>query len=425
MGFPLKLVAAHLVACFACSALAQEPGPLQTGRDSLQLKAPVFLPAPIPEYWSPANRGVSPETGIMPDTLAGADSITAQFPVPALSDSMLWSYLDQEQALRDEALTIIGTGDIMLGTNYPYESYLPPGGDCSPLLRPVHDVLLSGDLLFGNLEGGFCAKGGTPKACRDLSRCYVFRMPDEFLSCILEAGYDVLSVANNHVNDFGPEGRAQTAALLDSAGIAYAGFVTHPWTVFEKDGVRYGFAAFSPNQGTMSITDYGTAAEITAMLDSLADVVIISVHGGAEGKEHQHVVRGDEEYLGENRGSVYRFAHTVVEAGADVVFGHGPHVTRAVELYRDRLICYSLGNFATYGRFNLNGPNGIAPIMKVSVDGEGKFLRAEAVPIYQAGEGGPRIDPEGRAVSILKALTELDFPDQELVVDADGILWRR
>ena len=67
----------------------------------------------------------------------------------------------------------------------------------------------------------------------------------------------------------------------------------------------------------------------------------------------------------QNRGSVYRFAHEVVDAGADVVFGHGPHVTRALEFYRDRLICYSLGNFATYRRFNLSGPNGIAPIVKV------------------------------------------------------------
>jgi hypothetical protein len=250
-------------------------------------------------------------------------------------------------------------------------------------------------------------------------------MPDAFLACVLEAGYDVLSVANNHVNDFGPVGRASTAALLDSSGVAYAGFVTHPWTVFEKEGITYGFAAFAPNQGTMDLLDYSGAAKITRMLDSLADVVIISFHGGGEGKDHQHVVRGNEVYLGANRGNVYRFAHEVVDAGADVVFGHGPHVTRAVELYEDRLIAYSLGNFATYRRFNLSGPNGIAPIVKVCTDREGRFLSGEVVPIYQPGEGGPRIDPAGRAVSILKELTEADFPEQELVVDSDGILWIR
>jgi hypothetical protein len=403
----MRLVVAGLMVLAALSLHAQK-------NDSL----PVFLPAPSPELWSTYNL-----TGI-PDTII-SDSLARLVDTPLLTDSMLWSYLYDEDIREAGALTIIGTGDIMLGTNYPSESYLPPGQDCSPLLRPVHEVLQSGDLLFGNLEGGFCSEGGTPKKCKDLLTCYVFRMPDHFLSCISEAGYDVLSVANNHVNDFGPAGRASTAALLDSAGISYAGFVTHPWALFEKEGVSYGFAAFAPNTGCMDMKDYDRAAEITAMLDSMADVVIISFHGGAEGKDHQHVVRGDEEYLGQNRGNVYYFAHRVVDAGADVVFGHGPHVTRAVELYKDRLICYSLGNFATYRRFNLSGPNGIAPIVKVRVDREGNFLRGEVVPIYQPGEGGPRIDPAARATAKLKTLTEIDFPDHELVVDSDGILWTR
>lgn len=324
-----------------------------------------------------------------------------------------------------DTLCIIGTGDIMLGTNYPSITYLPPGEDCSPLLAPVHHVLRSGDLLFGNLEGVFAGGGGTPKDCRDTTNCYVFRMPDHFASCLVEAGYDVMSVANNHVNDFGPEGRAATAALLDSLGIAYAGFVTHPWTLFEKEGITYGFAAFAPNKGTMDLKDYSGAARITRMLDSLADVVIISFHGGAEGKEHQHVVRGDEEYLGTNRGSVYRFAHTVVDAGADVVFGHGPHVTRALELYEGRLICYSLGNFATYRRFNLQGPNGIAPIVKVYTDPAGIFLRGEVVPVYQPGEGGPRIDPSARAITRLMELTHADFPEGGLVIGKDGSVRKR
>lgn len=386
---------------------------------AMHAQDPGVLPYPIPEYWSEFNR-----TGIQ-DTLMEADTMFQELPSPALTDSMLWTYMDLEDQRVEEGLILIGTGDIMLGTNYPKTSYLPPGGDCSPLLRPVHHELQSGDLLFGNLEGVFCGVGGTPKKCRDLNTCYVFRMPDHFLSCILEAGYDVLSVANNHVNDFGSAGRAYTAALLDSAGVAYAGFVSHPWVLFEKDGVSYGFAAFAPNRGTMDLKDYDRAAEITSMLDSLADVVIISVHGGAEGKDHQHVVRGDEEYLGHNRGSVYHFAHRVVDAGADVVFGHGPHVTRAVELYHDRLICYSLGNFATYRRFNLRGPNGIAPMVKVKVDREGSFIEGEVVATYQPGKGGPRIDPAGRAITKLKELSEFDFPDQDLVVDNDGILWKR
>jgi hypothetical protein len=324
--------------------------------------------------------------------------------------------------LPGDTICVIGTGDIMLGTDYPVAGYLPPDGDCSLLLRPVLDVLRSGDVLFGNLEGVFCSGGGTPKHCRDTTTCYVFRMPDRFVSCLVEAGYDVMSVANNHVNDFGPRGRISTAEVLTAAGIAFAGFTTHPWTVFEKGGVTYGFAAFSPHTGTMDLNDYGGAARITRMLDSIVDIVIISFHGGGEGNEHQHVVRGDEEYLGYNRGNTYLFAHTVVDAGADVVFGHGPHVTRAMELYRGRLICYSLGNFCTYRRFNLSGPNGIAPIVKVRMDRRGNFLSGEVVPVYQPGEGGPWIDPEGRVIRALQALTAADFPDQLLAISPDGTM---
>jgi len=416
----MRLMMAGIVLLSALTMQAQEGG-ISSDKllDTVPAPEPIFLPHPTPDLWSSYNL-----TGI-PDSTLLSDTIVQELAPPALSDSMLWSSLYLDELQEEGALTIIGTGDIMLGTSWPSESYLPPGKDCSPILRPVHHVLQSGDLLFGNLEGVFCSEGGTPKRCKDLTKCYVFRMPDHFLDCILEAGYDVLSVANNHVNDFGSAGRASTAAMLDSADVAYAGFVSHPWTLFEKEGVTYGFAAFAPNRGTMDLLDYDRAAEITAILDSMADVVIISFHGGAEGKDHQHVLRGNEEYLGANRGNVYHFAHRVVDAGADVVFGHGPHVTRAVELYRDRLICYSLGNFATYRRFNLRGPNGIAPIVKVKVDSEGNFMKGEVVSIYQPGEGGPRIDPAGRASAKLKALTEIDFPDQELVVDNDGILWKR
>lgn len=323
-----------------------------------------------------------------------------------------------------DTLCVIATGDIMLGTAYPSRSYLPPGEDCSPLLRPVHHLLQSGDLLFGNLEGGLGDGGGTPKRCKDTTMCYVFRMPSRFGQCLVDAGYDLLSVANNHVNDFGVEGRQITARILDSLGLHYAGFISHPYTLFDKGGVRYGFAAFAPNKGCMDMKDYAGAEAIVRHLDSLADVVIISFHGGAEGREHQHMVRGDEVYLGYNRGSVYRFSHRMVDAGADLVFGHGPHVTRAMELYQDRIICYSLGNFATYRRFNLSGPNGIAPIVKVQVDRQGRFLGGKVEAIYQAGEGGPRPDPRGRAIQKIKFLSESDFPESELKIDAAGNLSR-
>ena len=121
------------------------------------------------------------------------------------------------------------------------------------------------------------------------------------------------------------------------------------------------------------------------MLSDTCDVVIVSFHGGAEGADFQHVPKAMEIFHGENRGDVYNFAHTMIDNGADVVFGHGPHVTRAIEVYQDRFISYSMGNFCTYGRINLAGPNGLAPIVKINVDTTGRFLSGRIIPVTRHG----------------------------------------
>ena len=216
------------------------------------------------------------------------------------------------------------------------------------------------------------------------------------------------------------------AQLLNQAGIAYAGLAgTDETVVIERDGIRYGFCAFAPNSGTCDVRNITRAKAIVSSLAESADIVIVSFHGGAEGSKHQHVTRKTETYYGENRGNVYQFAHAVVDAGADVVFGHGPHVTRAMELYKDRLICYSLGNFCTYGRFNVRGVNGVAPMVKLEVDDAGKFVRGQVTPIYQMKTHGPKIDPQKRAITLLRDLTKADFPETPLVIGEDGALSKK
>ncbi|MGB0932497.1 MAG: MFS transporter, partial [Chitinophagales bacterium] len=155
-------------------------------------------------------------------------------------------------------------------------------------------------------------------------------------------------------------------------GIETAGLLTKPTAVFEKNGIKYGFAAFAPNSGTVDVRNITKAKAIVSELAKQSDIVIVSFHGGAEGSKYEHVPHKTEYFYGENRGNVEQFAHAVIDAGADIVFGHGPHVTRAVEVYKERFITYSMGNFATYGRFNLRGPNGIAPLYKLTIDSEGK-----------------------------------------------------
>lgn len=322
-------------------------------------------------------------------------------------------------------VTIIGVGDLMLGTNYPSKKYLPPNGG-SDLLADVRNILSDADLTFGNLEGTMFDGEGTPKTCRDSTKCYVFRTPASYIRHFSDAGFDVLSIANNHSGDFGPTGRKGTKAVLKNAGIAYAGLEgTDETAVFVRNGVKFGFCAFAPNSGTCDIRKIEKAKALVAALANECDIVIVSFHGGAEGADNQHVANKTEMYLEEDRGNVVKFSHAVIDAGADVVFGHGPHVTRAVELYNDRIIAYSLGNFCTYGRFSLSGPAGIAPILKVFTDESGKFLKGEIIPVYQQKSHGPKIDPEKRVISKIRELTKADFPASGLNITADGIITKR
>jgi hypothetical protein len=316
---------------------------------------------------------------------------------------------------------LIGVGDLMLGTNYPNSSYLP-ANDGKDLLQPVKDILMKGDVTFGNLEGVLLTGKGNVKNCSNPDVCYAFKMPDHYIDNLVEVGFNLLSIANNHIRDFGSMGTANTLRILNEAGIAHAGLEECPYTTFKKDDVKYGFAAFAPNTGTIKINDYTNARRIISHLDSISDIVIISFHGGAEGSAMKHITRKTEIFLGENRGNPYEFARMAIDAGADVVLGHGPHVTRAIDVYKGRFIAYSLGNFATYGRFNLSGPNGIAPIIELTLSCDGTFISGKIYSTKQLGEGGPLIDKENRALKEIQELMRTDIPESILNIESDGYI---
>jgi poly-gamma-glutamate capsule biosynthesis protein CapA/YwtB (metallophosphatase superfamily) len=327
-------------------------------------------------------------------------------------------FIDSLMHLR--TVSIAGVGDIMLGTTFPSRKYLPPGNNPDRLLESVIDSLRLPDITFGNLEGSFLNNGEPFKKCRDTSICYLFRMPEKYAQTLDSAGFDFISLANNHFGDFGWQGALRTRKLLDSLGICYAGPEENPYSIFEKDSVKYGFCAFSNTAGSNSMGDTAKAGSIVRYLDENCDIVIVSFHGGSEGADFQRVTRSDELFYGENRGNVYEFSHRMIDSGADVVFGHGPHVTRAIELYKERMICYSLGNFCTYGRFNISGPNGIAPLMKIKVDLTGRFISAKIIPVYQSQDGHVRIDSQGRVIKKIRDLTALDFPESGLIIHENG-----
>jgi hypothetical protein len=207
---------------------------------------------------------------------------------------------------------------------------------------------------------------------------------------------------------------------LDSLRIGACGLKTHPYAIVERQGIKFGIISFSPNNGTLTINYPDSAAAYIQELRPLCDVLIVSFHGGAEGRGHQHVTRDKEMFYDEDRGNVYEFAHAVIDAGADVVFGQGPHVPRALDLYKGKLIAYSLGNFCTYSRFSLSVENGYAPLLKVWTDRKGNFLKAKIFSYIQKGEGGPVPDPENHAFRTIEALTKQDIPEACLKFLKDG-----
>jgi len=337
-----------------------------------------------------------------------------------LTDSVFPSPIDSIKSQDSTLISVIGVGDIMMGSHFPSSNYLPPNNDCAPLLDPVKHILNDADVTFGNLEGCFLDEGKVVKQCKDTTKCYAFKMPSKYVSCLTEGGFDVVSLANNHVGDFGDAGRVNTINLLDSVGIHFGGLLSHPTVIFERNGTKFGFCAFSPNVGTCDINDSISVKRIVSELKKLCDIVIVSFHGGAEGADNVHVTRSSEVFYGENRGNVYEFSRQVIDAGADIVFGHGPHVTRAIDLYKDRFIAYSLGNFCTYSRFNLKGPNGFAPIVKLYIDKSGKFVKGKIFAVKQIGSGGPVLDSDNQVTKEIQRLTRMDFPESLLKIDFDG-----
>lgn len=319
-----------------------------------------------------------------------------------------------------DTIVIVGVGDVMLGTIIPSREFLPPNESCSNEFVNVKHIFQNADVAFCNLEGVFTDTPAGRKSCKNTNSCWTFGIPTKFVNCLVDAGFDLISVANNHTKDFGQTGKESTAKTLENAGLQYAGWLTKPYAIYENDSVKYGFCAFSPETGNCDVRNYAEARKLVHFLDSICDIVIVSFHSGAEGAEHQHVPRRDESYMGYNRGNVYEFAHQVIDAGADVVFGHGPHVTRAVEVYNDRFIAYSMGNFCTYSKISVAGVCGLAPIMEVFTDKTGKFLKAQIHSTKQIKYQPPLFDESKQVLKIIQNLTKTDFPEVNIKINDDG-----
>ena len=314
-------------------------------------------------------------------------------------------------------ISIAAVGDMMIGTDYPRHHL--PDDDGVSFFSHVTPILSAADIAIGNLEGTLVDGGEPASQCKNMNACYLFRSPTRYAQHYRDAGFDVLSLANNHARDFGEDGRTSTMQALDAVGIRHSGR-TGEFASFEIKGLSIAVLAYAVTQQSNLLHDYALAERTVTVFAAAHDIVIVTFHGGAEGASMMHVPFAEEEYFGEPRGDVARFSRSMVDAGADLVLGHGPHVVRGMERYKDRLIAYSLGNFATYYGISVSGAKGIAPILMATLDEEGRFVEGEIVSTIQLRPDGPSVDEEQRALNLIRGLSIEDFGNPGLSFHPDG-----
>jgi len=312
------------------------------------------------------------------------------------------------------SVEIAAVGDMTFGSDG-----IAPSGGAGALLAGVASALRS-DLTVGNLETTL-GSGRSSKCAPSSTTCFRFQAPTSTAAALRQAGIAAVNVANNHSYDYGLAGQHETSAALQSAHIAYAGRPGQT-TYLGRHGIRIALLGFAPGNYNQNLLDLPAAVELVKEASTRADFVVVFIHAGAEGPAHQHVRPGMEMYLGEQRGDPVRFAHAVVDAGADLVLGSGPHVLRAMEWYRGRLIAYSLGNFSGYKTLRIDGVSGITGILRIRLRADGSFAGGRLVPLRLVGFGTPTPDRRRAAIGIVNKLSSSDFPTGRVHLLPSGTL---
>ncbi|MGK5443775.1 CapA family protein [Micromonospora sp. URMC 105] len=314
-----------------------------------------------------------------------------------------------------QAVSLSATGDIIMG-NAPSRL---PADNGKGFFDEISDALAA-DLVMGNLEEPLTEDTGTGKCGANSTACYQFRAPSSYAAHLKEAGFELLNQANNHGYDYGPQGYANTQKALEKQGLKHTG-APDQITVMEVKGVKIAVAGFSSYPWSNSLTDIDAATAVVEKAATMADIVVVQVHMGAEGADKTKVKPGTELFYGENRGDPVKFSHAMIDAGADLIVGHGPHVLRGMEFYQGRLIAYSLGNFAGGGRsLNPTGRLGWGGVLKVSLKPDGSFAGGSFTSTRMNSVGKPTMDSADQGLGLVKQLSRADFPRTGARFDAAG-----
>ncbi|MFI7543026.1 CapA family protein [Actinoplanes sp. NPDC049599] len=324
---------------------------------------------------------------------------------------------ETESATTGDTITFSATGDIIMGSA-PNKL---PADNGKGFFDSVRDALKS-DLVMGNLEQPLTGDTGTSK-CGSPARanCFAFRSPPSYAEHLVDAGFELMNTANNHSKDFGVQGYKNTVEALEDAGLEHTG-AAGQITVVEVKGVQVAVVGFSPYAGANNLNDLDAARDVIKEAAGQADLVVVQVHMGAEGSGMGHVKPGNELFFGENRGDPIKFSKAVIDAGADVVVGHGPHVLRGMQFYKGKLIAYSLGNFAGGGKtLSSDGVLKYGGVLHVSLNRDGSYAGGKFLSTYLDGTGKPTRDSaKERGLDRVRELSEDDFGDAAATIGEDG-----
>jgi poly-gamma-glutamate capsule biosynthesis protein CapA/YwtB (metallophosphatase superfamily) len=336
----------------------------------------------------------------------------AHHPVPVVAQS------SQTPAAGAPTVSITWVGDMTFGTLNAW----PPAGTGSLLAHVKPD--LRSDLTIGNLE---TALGTLPmsKCSPGEKDCYQFEAPAYTARDLRRDGFGAVNVANNHTLDAGQAGEASTDADLRAAHLKWTGRPGQI-TYVRRNGITIALLGFAPWSYDANMLDIPAAEALVRQAKKHAQIVIVIEHAGAEGDSAQHVRPGEEYFLGQDRGNSIAFTHGVIDAGADLVMGSGPHVLRGFQWYHGHLIAYSLGNFCGYNTFGLDGVTSVSAILHVTLNASGQFVRGSVTPLRLVSPGIPEPDPSGAAIRLIDSLSRTDFAGNGVVhISAAGRILRR
>jgi hypothetical protein len=346
--------------------------------------------------------------------------------------ALLYSQLGLAQALDSRFVRILAAGDTQLGNEYVGD--LPRENP----IQPMFAVIQAADISMVNYEGTLCDQNIQSLKCAPSRSCWAFRAPTRSAAYLAEAGFSIVNLANNHIFDFGSTCADETKSAILQYGMSPIGLkstANSPMAdigrIVQFKGRRIAFLGFHFNNTMsrlVSLQDDASVARVVQEYAAQADIVVVNVHAGAEGPDFVRTPNEEEVFLGANRGNVQRFAKIAVDNGADLIVAHGPHVMRGMELYRDRLILYSIGNFATYSQFSYEGLMGLSSLVSVDLDETGAFRQGQITALRQYyRDGVPQLglDPKQRAISEMARLTLLDFYATPLVISTSGQILKK